>query len=161
LRELYASSDVLLIAAHGEQSEKSTWESSLLLQPPLKVLDLARMQSNASLVVFEACVSGLVEDTAGSDLIGFSHTVLASGASAFLGDLCKISDEASALLMTFLFDELARCWRNAQIRLYDLDAEGTVEILGRILNDCGTAQKVRLYHAGSRAQAEKDIKDNK
>lgn len=87
--------------------------------------------------MFEACVSGLGEESIGNDLLGFSHAVLASGVSAFLGGLWKVSDEASALLMMFLSEELAegqgrkslaRCWRNAQIRLYRLDTRGAVKV---------------------------------
>lgn len=71
LGDVYRHSNILLITTHGEQSETSPWKSSILLQPPLQVLDLVNMQSNAALVVFEACVSGLGEDTTGNDLIGF------------------------------------------------------------------------------------------
>lgn len=58
--------------------------------------------------------------------------------SAFLGGLWKVSVEASALLMTFLFEELATaggskslagCWRNAQIRLYGLTTKDAVAVL--------------------------------
>ncbi|KAK0262335.1 hypothetical protein LTR35_017724, partial [Friedmanniomyces endolithicus] len=86
---MYEQSDILLVATHGTQSPKSAWESSLLLQPPFRVLDLARMHSNASLIIFEACVSGLGEESIGNDLLGFSHAVLASGATAFLGGLWR------------------------------------------------------------------------
>jgi CHAT domain-containing protein len=88
-------------------------------------------------------VSGLGEESIGNDLLGFSHAVLASGAAAFLGGLWSVSDEASALLMLFLAEEiktnngsksLARCWRNAQIRLYKLNVEGEVAVLEDVKN---------------------------
>jgi CHAT domain-containing protein len=155
---MYEHSDVLLIATHGTQSTKSAWESSLLLHPPFRVLDLAKLHSHASLIIFEACVSGLGEESIGNDLLGFSHAVLASGATAFLGGLWKVSDEASALLMLFLFEEFrtdkgrksfARCWRNAQIRLYGLDTTEAVAIFEELKNDC-----LRSYRAGL---IEKDV----
>lgn len=150
--ELYEQSDILLIATHGTQSTKSAWESSLLLHPPFRVLDLARLRSNASLIIFEACVSGLGEESIGNDLLGFSHAVLASGATAFLGGLWKVSDEASALLMLFLFEEfktdkrsksLARCWRNAQMKLYELDVAGVVAIFEDMKKGCVKAYKAK------------------
>ena len=153
---LYESSSILLIATHGAQSPKSAWESSLLLDPPFRVLDLAKLHSNAALVIFEACVSGLGEDSIGNDLLGFSHAVLASGATAFLGGLWKLSDEASSLLMVFLFQELkagkgklsvARCWRNAQKRLHDLDAAGAVEILSELRAGCNVANQAGFIDA--------------
>lgn len=93
---------MLLIATHGTQSYESAWESSLLLHPVFRVLYLVRLRSHAALVVFEVCVSGLGESI-GNDLLGFSHPVLASGATAFLEELWKVGDEASGLLMVFLF----------------------------------------------------------
>ncbi|KAH6708753.1 hypothetical protein BKA61DRAFT_579760 [Leptodontidium sp. MPI-SDFR-AT-0119] len=62
------------------------------------ILDLARLHSNATLVIFEAHVSGLGEESIGNDLLGFSHAVLASGAIAFLGRLwkAKLIDEKLA-----------------------------------------------------------------
>ena len=150
----YKHSDVLLVATHGETSNISAWDSFLLvLEDSLKVRDLAKMHTNASLVVFEACVSGAGEESIGNDLLGFSHAVLASGATAFVGGLWNVSDEASALLMRFFFKELkrnkegkslARCWRNAQTRLYNLDTAGAVAILKDLRKNCIGACKPTL-----------------
>ncbi|KAL5313091.1 hypothetical protein ACEPPN_019518 [Leptodophora sp. 'Broadleaf-Isolate-01'] len=165
--EVYQQSDVLLIASHGDQSTKSAWESSILLHPPFQVLDLARLYSNATLVIFEACVSGLGEESIGNDLLGFSHAVLASGATAFLGGLWKVSDEASALLMLFLAEEvrtnkgsksLARCWHNAQIRLYKLNVEGEVAILEDMKN-CLEAHQAKLIDEKLAAQLRQTVED--
>ncbi|KAH7127245.1 CHAT domain-containing protein [Dendryphion nanum] len=147
--EVYQQSDVLLIATHGDQSTKLAWESSILLHPPFQVLDLARLHSNATLNIVEACMSGLREESIVDELLGLSHAFLASGATTFLGGLREVSDKASALLMLFLAEEvktskrsksLARCWRNAQMRLYDLNVEREVAILKDIKNYLGTSQ---------------------
>lgn len=106
--QLYEASDVMFIATHGKQHPKSAWKSSLVLQPPFRVLDLSRLHSQIALAVFEACVSGLGEETVGNDMLGFSHTVLSSGALAFLGALWSVSDEASALLMVYFFRALKK-----------------------------------------------------
>ncbi|KAH9208254.1 CHAT domain-containing protein [Leptodontidium sp. 2 PMI_412] len=165
--EVYQQSDILLIATHGDQSTKSAWESSILLHPPFQVLDLARLHSNATLIIFEACVSGLGEESIGNDLLGFSHAVLASDATAFLGGLWKVSDEASALLMLFLAEEvrtnkgsksLARCWRNAQIRLYKLNVEGEVAILEDMKN-CLEAYQAKLIDEKLAAQLRQTVED--
>ncbi|KAH7371275.1 CHAT domain-containing protein [Pyrenochaeta sp. MPI-SDFR-AT-0127] len=151
--EMYEQSDILLIATHGNQNTKSAWESSILLHPPFKVLDLAKLHSNATLIIFEACVSGVGEESIGNDLLGFSHAVLASGATAFLGGLWNVSDEASALLMLLFFEEfktdkgsksLARCWRNAQIKLYELDVAGAVVLFEDVRKKCVEAYKGNL-----------------
>lgn len=148
----YEKSNVLLIATHGNTDGRSAWESSLLLHPKFLVRDLVKLESCASLVIFEACVSGVGEESIGNDLLGFSHAVLASGATAFLGGLWKISDEASAFLMRFLFQELktskgnktlARCWRNAQKKLCELDTAGAVAIFEDMRRSC-----TRVFQAG-------------
>lgn len=149
--QLYEASDVMFIATHGKQHPKSAWQSSLVLQPPFRVLDLSRLHSQVALVVFEACVSGLGEETVGNDMLGFSHTVLSSGASAFLGALWSISDEASALLMVYFFRALkkskgsvsiARCWRTAQIQLYNADSWSVTVTLQDIIKQCRKAEKI-------------------
>lgn len=150
--KMYEQSDVLLLATHGMLSSSSAWESSLLLHPPFRVLELVKVHSNASLVIFEACVSGLGEESIGNDLLGFSHAVLASGAAAFLGGLWSVSDLASALLIVFLFEELkgaktgkslARCWREAQKRLYNLEVAEAAMILEEMKEDCIQAYKAQ------------------
>ena len=178
--DLYESSNVMVIATHGNQNEKSAWESLLTLHPPFRVLDLSRLRSNAALVIFEACVSGLGEETVGNDMLGFSHIVLSSGASAFLGALWSVSDEASALLMVYFFRalkqarkvspstkpkprpyakedsqgtasvsvsapvSLARCWRTAQIQLYNTDTASAVATFRRMVKQCRLAEKAGL-----------------
>ncbi|KAH7139870.1 CHAT domain-containing protein [Dactylonectria estremocensis] len=149
-REGYEKSDVVIIGTHGLQSGASAWESNIELQEPLRVLELVRLRSHAALVVFEACVSGVGEGSLGNDVLGFAHSVLSSGASAFLGALWEVSDKASAMLMSFFFRELtataapsttsgsqapagpsslAACLRRAQIRLYQSDARTAKAVL--------------------------------
>ncbi|KAM0543696.1 hypothetical protein ACHAPJ_012145 [Fusarium lateritium] len=115
----YQESDIVIIGTHGLANGASAWESNIELREPLRVLDLVQLRSHATLVVFEACVSGVGE-----------------GAGAFLGALWEVSDKASTMLMSFLFRELtatvsqdpaeppslAACQRRAQIRLYQSDA---------------------------------------
>jgi len=128
-KAIYESSDIVHVATHGLQSGSSPWDSTISLKEKLKVVDIARLHSQASLVCFAACVSGLGEDNIGDDLLGFSHAVIASGASTFLGGLWKVDNLATMILMIFFHRavaerkkgvSLAACWRQAQVRLYEL-----------------------------------------
>ncbi|OAP61370.1 hypothetical protein AYL99_03573 [Fonsecaea erecta] len=167
---LYEHSDVMFIATHGTQHEQSAWESTLALNPPFRVLDLSRMRSSAALVIFEACVSGLGEETVGNDMLGFSHIVLSSGASAFLGALWSVSDEASALLMVYFFHVLkeaterkakegvesvsiARCWRRAQLQLYKTTASSAISTFQEMAEQCQEARKAQKHPDGTQKPA--------
>lgn len=128
------------------------------------MLDLVRLRSRAVLVVFEACVSGVGEGSLGNDVLGFAHSVLSSGAGAFLGALWEVSDKASAMLMSFLFRELtavaapattstqtsasatslAACLRRAQIRLYHTDARTAKAVLGDFRAACIALDPARV-----------------
>jgi CHAT domain-containing protein len=150
---IYEQSDVLLLATHGTLGLTSAWESYLSLKEPFLVRNLVRLHSEASLIIFEACVSGLGEESIGNDLLGFSHAVIGSGVNSFLGGLWYLRDHATALLMLFLFEEfetdkgsktLARCWRNAQKKLYKLDVAGALEIFEDMSERCVEACDAKL-----------------
>src|SRR3569833_503593 len=152
-REAYKTSDVIAVCTHGLRDSTSAWKSNIELQEPLPVLELVPLRSRAALVVFQACVSGVGESSLGNDVLGFAHSVLSSGAGAFLGALWNVSDKGSALLMSFLFRELtgaaatapaatsgaessagasttlAACLRRAQIKLYQTDAPTAKAVL--------------------------------
>ncbi|KAH7125881.1 CHAT domain-containing protein [Dactylonectria macrodidyma] len=142
-KDLYQSSDVVFIATHGLHTGTSPWQSSILLQQPFRVLELAELRSKAAIVIFAACVSGLGKETVGNDILGFSHAVLASGASSYLGGLWNVNDLAT-MLLTHLFCRrlkncepgvsFATCWRNAQIELYRMDQRRAIELLEEMGN---------------------------
>lgn len=140
----YQSSDVILIATHGKKSPESAWKASITLKTDFEVLNLVKLQSKASLVVFEACLSGIGEESAGNDVLGFSYSVLSSGASSFMGSLWEVSDCASALIMSFLFAKLvhndsssfATCLRLAQKQLYEANSSEIISVLKRFKTFC-------------------------
>lgn len=147
---IYEDSNIMLTTTHGKQHPTSAWQSSLVLKPPFRVLDLSRLRSKAALVIFSACVSGLGEETVGNDMLGFSHAVLSSGVSAFLGTLWNVGDEASALLMVYFFRaiknaksgvSIAGCWRIAQTQLYKADSQSAMATLMGIIKKCKKAEK--------------------
>ena len=163
----FSKSDVMLIATHGRQPNQarlahssSSWEYAVLLGSgsSFRVVDLLKWESQAALVIFEACISGLVEDSGANESVGFSHMVLACGANAYLGAMWEVSDQASALLMYFFFKELAMarkdfgndgerkrkrkrttlasCLQRAQIALYNTDKEAAMKLLGEFQKSC-------------------------
>lgn len=140
-RRLFEATDILHIATHSLQSGASAWRSSITLQEPFRVSDMARLQSKAALIVFGACVSGLGDDTIGNDMLGFSHAVIASGALSFWGALWDVRDDASMILMVLFHRAVARrephtslavCLRQAQVQLYELDTAGAIKVFEEI-----------------------------
>ncbi|KAI8710749.1 CHAT domain-containing protein [Fusarium sp. LHS14.1] len=126
-RSQFQESQIVHISTHGTVFLDAPWQSSLVLQEEFKVMDLIRLQSKASLIVFAACVSGLGRTTSGNDVTGFSHAVLQSGASAYIGALRQVDSLASMVLIHVFHKQLrshgdavsiAECWRRAQAKLY-------------------------------------------
>ncbi|KAI6777642.1 uncharacterized protein J7T54_002879 [Emericellopsis cladophorae] len=126
-RSQFQESQIVHISTHGKVCLDAPWQSSLALQEEFKVVDLLRLQSKASLIVFAACVSGLGRTTSGNDVTGFSHAVLQSGASAYIGALWWVDDLATMVLIYVFHKQLwsngdvvsvAECWRRAQETLY-------------------------------------------
>ncbi|KAF9761174.1 hypothetical protein IL306_003933 [Fusarium sp. DS 682] len=126
-RFLFQESQIVHISTHGTVCPEEPWHSTLALQEEFKVMDLIRLQSKASVIVFAACVSGLGRTTPGNDMTGFSYAVLQSGASAYIGALWQVDDLASLVLIHVFHKQLrstgdtvsvAECWRRAQEKLY-------------------------------------------
>ncbi|KAL2127636.1 hypothetical protein VTI74DRAFT_10377 [Chaetomium olivicolor] len=182
-KQAYKTSDLVLICTHGlwkplkkmkppnnnkvqqkpgqtpTKTPSSAWESSIELRTPLQVLELVPLRSRAALVVFQACVSGVGESSLGNDVLGFAHSVLASGAGAFVGALWNVSDVASAMLMAFLFREitaaaagtdssLGACLRRAQTRLYRTDASVAGKVLEEFRDACAELDDPALINPG-------------
>lgn len=191
----FSKTDVMLIATHGRQPNQdrlahssSSWEYAVLLGSgsSFRVVDLLKWESQAALVIFEACISGLVEDSGANESVGFSHMVLACGANAYLGAMWEVSDQASALLMYFFFKELAMarkvfgndgerkrertslasCLQRAQITLYNTDKGAAMKLLGEYQKSCqhkrsgdGLSDRQRKILCDSLEFAMEDIED--
>lgn len=158
---IYESSDILHIATHGLQAGSSAWDSALSLGEKVRVVDIAKLQSRASLVCFAACVSGLGEDNIGNDMLGFSHAVIASGASAFIGGLWDVDNLATMILMIFFQRSLkegepgislAACWRQAQIQLFELTKPKLKLLLEELLRTWDEASYNRGLPPGTSLQ---------
>ena len=148
-RAILEESDIIHNAAHGEFHSESPTLSFISLKQRLRVLDILQhrrgsSQLSASLMVFAACASGLGEMARGNDLLGFSHAVLETGCSAFLGSLWKVNDIASMLLTTQFYRLLrhndkeasvAALFQKAQVALYEMGPEQRVEAVFSILQE--------------------------
>jgi CHAT domain-containing protein len=146
LRSIFESHDVVFASTHGSNVfdiASSPWQSYLEGNDGrLRVVDLASLSRCAALVMFSACWGGLGSTTAGGDILGSSHAVLASGTKAFIGALWKL-DSLVALCLTVLFarelvsakprSTIATAWNMALRKMYKLDKEEYVGILKDVL----------------------------
>ncbi len=103
-------------------------------------LDLA-----ADLVVLSACHTGRGTATAGGDIVGLVRAAVAAGARHIIVSLWPVDDEAGCLLMTGLYEGLARGYgvaealARAQRQVRALDANGRHQAYERLRALAGTA----------------------
>ncbi len=64
--------------------------------------------SKVSLVTLSACESGLGRVADGDEVLGFTRSFLSAGSSGLIVSLWPVSDDATKLLMSTLYGELAR-----------------------------------------------------
>lgn len=150
LNSIFNESDIVYISTHGYFNQKSPMESYIDLgrDKHFRVLDLARIRTNADLIVFNACFSGQGSTTGGNDVLGFSHAVLQAGAKSYIGSLWEVLDWVSLVIMVLFFNEIkagtkasiAECWNKAQIALYSMDKDGVKAILEERLRDWDAAK---------------------
>ena len=150
----YTTSDIVLVSTHGSRSPYSPWQSRISLKTDFRVMEVSQLTSRASLVIFGACLSGLGRVTNGNDVLGFSHAILQSGASNYLGALWSVSDYVTMLLIVSFFRKLAlrekgvslaKCWQCAQQTVYGLgdDMGKAAAMLEGIKEEWGAIEAVR------------------
>ncbi|GIJ85075.1 hypothetical protein Asppvi_003930 [Aspergillus pseudoviridinutans] len=135
------SSSILHIGTHGDVDYRNPLLSSISIGEDFRVLDMSTVKTNANLLVFAACLSGLGRATTGSDILGFSHVILSTGCQAYIGTLRKVSDFASMLLTTLFYRTLkeapsmplAYILRQAQIEIGQFDSERVANYLDQLL----------------------------
>ncbi|KAJ5089014.1 hypothetical protein N7532_007698 [Penicillium argentinense] len=139
--------ELIHVASHGTENYSSPWESTILGNK-FRVLDMAKMDCSASLVVFSCCLSGKGQISSGDDLVGFAHAVLQSGAQAVLGGLWKVCDGATMLLMHLFYQILsaprntstgikrsvADAWHQAVRGFYQLDKRSAGVLVDELEN---------------------------
>jgi len=108
-------SPIVHVAAHAEADQVDPLYSRILLAnedgkenflEAHEILELP-MQGTA-LVTLSACESGLGRIAKGDEVLGFPRSFLSAGTSALIASLWPVSDDATAILMTTLYGELAK-----------------------------------------------------
>ncbi|AKC85895.1 CHAT domain-containing protein [Pseudoxanthomonas suwonensis] len=129
-RESAGSARLLHVAAHAEADRVDPLYSRILLanedgrQSFLEAHEvLALDMDGVALVTLSACESGLGRIAAGDEVLGFSRAFLSAGSSALILSLWPVADDATEVLMTTLYGELAKgtdvqsAMRDAQLAL--------------------------------------------
>lgn len=141
-RQLVKQNNILLLGTHGFLSPHSPWLSYVSLKQNFRVLDLFEIKSQAALIIFSACVSGLGTATMTNDVMGFTHAVLSTGSKAFIGSLWEVNDIATMFLITTFFrllhqirepTRLDELWTQSQRELYELNDEKAINLLEELI----------------------------
>lgn len=129
---------VLHLCAHGTFDNQDPARSGIqLFRDPLTIHDWGELAIKADLVVFSSCLTGISKSFQSGSAFGFAHTLLGTGARAFIGSLWPVHDQATLLLMVMFYEELksfspAEALHNAQMRMRNLsfnDVHGIVQML--------------------------------
>ncbi|WP_399680269.1 CHAT domain-containing protein [Xenophilus sp.] len=114
-REAVGRAPIVHVAAHAEADQVDPLYSRILLAneggrqnflEAHEILELP-MQSNA-LVTLSACESGLGRIAQGDEVLGFTRSFLSAGSSSLIASLWPVSDDATEVLMSTLYGELAK-----------------------------------------------------
>lgn len=114
-RDVATSSPIVHVAAHAEADEVDPLYSRILLANEggrhnfmeaheIIGLDMGR----TSLVTLSACESGLGRIASGDEVLGFPRSFLSAGTASLIASLWPVSDDATAVLMSTLYGELAK-----------------------------------------------------
>ena len=147
-RTVLSDSDIVHLSTHGHTDPRSPWQAWISLRERFRVVDLTSVACGASMVFFGACLSGLGKATIGNDVTGFSHSMLSSGASVYLGAVWRVDDVSTMLLVVLFYRGLAKgagdvsvaeYWRRAQVSLYHKTLEELKALLDDILGGLDAA----------------------
>lgn len=98
---------ILHLCAHGTFNHEAPMLSKIrLFKGSLTVLDLSEFQLRAALVVFSSCLSGHSKSFDSGGAFSFAHTLLGSGARAFIGTLWPVDDAVTLLFMMMFYEHL-------------------------------------------------------
>jgi tetratricopeptide (TPR) repeat protein len=96
------------LACHAEFNERFPGRSGLVFAGSqlLMLSHLGSLDWAGSIVVLSACHSGRHRISSGDELAGLGRTLLAAGATALVASVRPVPDLATALLMTWFYDEI-------------------------------------------------------
>lgn len=131
-RESAGGARLLHVAAHAEADRVDPLYSRILLanengrQSFLEAHEVLALDlDGVALVTLSACESGLGRVASGDEVLGFSRAFLSAGSSALILSLWPVADDATEVLMTTLYGELAKgvdvqlAMQRAQLALLD------------------------------------------
>ncbi|MES2529842.1 MAG: CHAT domain-containing protein, partial [Pseudomonadota bacterium] len=114
-REAAARTPLMHVAAHAEADQVDPLYSRILLaneggkQNFLEAHEIIGMpMQGTALVTLSACESGLGRIAQGDEVLGFTRSFLSAGTSSLISSLWPVSDDATAILMSTLYAELAK-----------------------------------------------------
>lgn len=103
------------VAAHAQADTIDPLYSRILLASQDGKMDFLEAHEvlnlkldDVALVTLSACESGLGRIANGDEVLGFTRSFLSAGASSMIVSLWPVSDDATKLLMSTLYGELAR-----------------------------------------------------
>lgn len=109
---------IIHFATHGHVDENDPRLSGLVLSlvdadgtPAdgfLRPSDIAGMSLNADLVTLSACETALGEEVDGEGLVGLARAFMDAGAQRVLSTLWRVDDDATAALMTLVYQGLLK-----------------------------------------------------
>jgi CHAT domain-containing protein/predicted negative regulator of RcsB-dependent stress response len=110
-----ARAPIIHVAAHAEADEVDPLYSRILLANEdgrrnfLEAHEILRMRMpDTGLVTLSACESGLGRIAQGDEVLGFTRSFLTAGSSSLIASLWPVSDDATAVLMATLYQQLAK-----------------------------------------------------
>lgn len=114
-REAASRSPLIHVAAHAEADQIDPLYSRILLanedgkQNFLEAHEIIGLpMQGTALVTLSACESGLGRVAKGDEVLGFTRSFLAAGTSSLIVSLWPVSDDATEILMSTLYSELAK-----------------------------------------------------
>ena len=114
-REVAARAPLMHVAAHAEADQIDPLYSRILLanedgkQNFLEAHEILGLpMQRTALVTLSACESGLGRIAQGDEVLGFTRSFLSAGTSSLISSLWPVSDDATAILMSTLYAELAK-----------------------------------------------------
>lgn len=114
-RDVASRATLMHVAAHAEADQIDPLYSRILLanedgkQNFLEAHEIIGLpMQGTALVTLSACESGLGRITQGDEVLGFTRSFLAAGTSSLISSLWPVADDATAVLMSTLYGELAK-----------------------------------------------------
>lgn len=100
-------------AAHAAANRENPLESAIILsgaprESRLTAREVVAVPLTADLVTVSACRSGVARTYSGEGMVGLSWAFLRAGARNVIASLWNVNDRSTALLMSRLYQELAR-----------------------------------------------------